>query len=261
MQSSAAYLRQEASLLAESSRSIFASDAEYMAFAVRLAPTLAGGQYYVGELRFIRANGDVFWGRLRVAHLDVADGAAGQIWTLADISDQMAIREQLEWAASHDMLTGLANRKVLEDRMTKVLDALPRSVPSAVMLIDLDHFKPINDGAGHAAGDAMLKAVASAISTSVRAGDLVVRIGGDEFGVLLERCPREAAMRIAESIRIAVTAIALPWDGSVLSLGASVGVAMLSPETGTTAAWLQAADAACYTVKRSGRGAVSAGSR
>ncbi len=125
-------------------------------------------------------------------------------------------------------------------------------------MIDLDHFKPINDTAGHAAGDAMLKAVAAAITSHVRAGDLVVRLGGDEFALLLERCPQDVAMRVAENVRSAITAITLPWENRILRVGASAGVASLAEHTPDMDAWVAEADAACYRVKAEGRGAVRA---
>ncbi|MBP6544258.1 MAG: GGDEF domain-containing protein, partial [Piscinibacter sp.] len=118
--------------------------------------------------------------------------------------------------------------------------------------------KPINDRAGHAAGDAMLKAVAAAITARVRASDLVVRLGGDEFALLLERCTHETALRIAENVRRAITEIELPWDRHTLRVGASLGVASLGAETASVDAWLAQADAACYAAKAAGRGAVLA---
>jgi diguanylate cyclase (GGDEF)-like protein len=134
---------------------------------------------------------------------------------------------------------------------------LPVTLPAAIIFIDLDHFKPVNDEGGHAAGDAMLVAVAAAISSAVRATDLVARLGGDEFAVLLERCSGGAALHTAEHIRIAVTAVALPWEGRVFSVGASLGVASLAADTDSLANWLAHADAACYAAKAAGRGRVS----
>jgi diguanylate cyclase (GGDEF)-like protein len=181
---------------------------------------------------------------------------SGTIWTLADITDQVAARAALEWSAGHDVLTGLANRKTFQLQAAKLLEHLPESLPAAVVMIDLDRFKPINDTAGHAAGDAMLKLVASAITSQVRSTDLAVRMGGDEFALLLVRCPLNVAQRIAENVRTAITAMVLTWDGQPLQVGASLGVAALSDTTESVPAWLQEADAACYVAKAAGRGVV-----
>jgi diguanylate cyclase (GGDEF)-like protein len=180
------------------------------------------------------------------------------IWTVSDVTAQVETREKLEWSANHDSLTGLANRKLLEQRLADVYGRRHAGVPSAIVAIDLDHFKPVNDTAGHAMGDEMLKAVAAAIGSRVRASDLVARTGGDEFALLLEGCPSATAMRIANEVRLAIVAIALPWEGRTLRVGASLGVSMLTPETSGVDAWMKEADAACYEVKRTGRGAVRA---
>jgi len=219
------------------------------------------GKPYQGEWQMLRADGSRFWGQLRGRPVADGDASAGTIWSIVDISEQIAARAQLEWSASHDVLTGLCNRKVLAQRLAHVVEALPRSLPAAVVMIDLDHFKPINDRAGHAAGDAMLKAVAAAIVSRVRATDLVVRLGGDEFALLLERCPHDTALRIAENVRQAVAAIELNWEGQALRVGASLGVASLGTETLSADDWLAAADAACYAAKAEGRGAVRAAAR
>jgi diguanylate cyclase (GGDEF)-like protein len=123
-------------------------------------------------------------------------------------------------------------------------------------MLDLDHFKPINDTAGHAAGDAMLVAVAQAIASRVRATDVVVRLGGDEFALLLTRCTHERAVSVAEKVREAITDLALTWEAHTLRVGASLGVCELADSHESPAQWLAQADAACYEAKRAGRGTV-----
>ena len=214
------------------------------------------GLPYMGEWEMLRADGTHFWARLRGRPVDGVDSQGGTIWTINDIGEQITARTQLEWSASHDVLTGLANRKALDARLARVFEAMPRSMPAAVVMIDLDHFKPINDNAGHAAGDAMLKLVAAAIMACVRTSDLVVRQGGDEFVLLLERCSTEVALRIAENVRAAITDIQLPWQQQLLRVGASVGVAPLAAEIRDATTWVAAADAACYRAKAEGRNAV-----
>ncbi len=253
--------RSEAELLGQPASIIYASNEDYQVLGAQVHEAFRIQQPYLGEWQMLRADGSRFWGQLRGRPVSDGDASAGTIWTIADISEQVAAREQLEWSATHDVLTGLANRKLFAQRLARVVEALPRSLPAEVVMIDLDHFKPINDRAGHAAGDAMLKAVAAAITSRVRASDLVVRLGGDEFALLLERCPHETALRIAENVREAITAIALRWEGHTLRVGASLGVASLCADTDSVDAWLAAADAACYAAKAAGRGAVHGAAR
>lgn len=253
--------RSEADLLGQPASCIYASNEDYLTLGPQVVAEFRQGRAYVGEWQMLRADGSCFWGQLRGRPVADGDPAAGTIWTIADISEQVATREQLEWSATHDVLTGLANRKLFGQRLERVLEALPRSMPAVVVMIDLDHFKPINDRAGHAAGDAMLKAVGAAITSRVRATDLVARLGGDEFAVLLERCPHDTALRIAENVREAISAIVLHRDGHELRVGACLGVASLSEETASPAEWLAEADAACYAAKAAGRGSVQAAKR
>lgn len=214
------------------------------------------GRAYRGEWELKRADGQHFWAELGVRPANPADPTHGLIWTVTDISAQVLARAQLQWRASHDPLTGLANRSAFGQRLAQVFQAQPTSRPAALLAIDLDHFKPVNDSAGHAAGDAMLKVVADAIRGCVRNGDVVGRHGGDEFVVLLDQCPAAAAQRIAQEVCEAIAAIRLPWDGQELDVGASVGVAMLQPGLRDAAHWLSRADQACYAAKRGGRGQV-----
>lgn len=253
--------RTESDLIGQPAQIVFSSNEDWLALGPQLAQAFAAGQTYAGEWQMLGSDGKRFWAKLRARPVDESDQGAGTIWSMVDISEQVAAREQLEWSATHDALTGLANRKLFTQRLERVFDARPRSLPAEVVMIDLDHFKPINDRFGHAAGDAMLKAVAAAITSRLRATDLVARLGGDEFALLLERCPHDTALRIAGGVRDAIAAIALNWEGHTLTLNASLGVATLGVETADTDEWLAQADAACYTAKSAGRGSVQAAQR
>ena len=253
--------RAESDLLGQPAQIVFSSNEDWLALGPQLATAFATDQTYAGEWQMLGGEGKRFWAKLRARPVDENDQAAGTIWSMVDISEQVAAREQLEWSATHDVLTGLANRKLFTQRLERVFDARPRSLPAEVVMIDLDHFKPINDRFGHAAGDAMLKAVAAAITSRLRATDLVARLGGDEFALLLERCPHDTALRIAANVRDAIAAISLHWEGQTLRLGASLGVASLAADTEGIDAWLAQADAACYAAKAAGRGSVQAAQR
>ena len=253
--------RSEAQLLGQPARIIYASNADYDELGPKVRAAFVAGESYVGEHSMLRADGTLFWARLRGRPVDHGDPAAGTIWTLNDIGEQLAVRERLQWSASHDTLTGLGNRRAFEQALQRVFATTPRTQPAALVMIDLDHFKPINDSAGHAAGDAMLVAVAAAICSAVRTNDLVVRLGGDEFGLLLENCGQDDALRVAAKVRAAIAAISLPWEGRSLGVGASLGVVALGGavagemvgEMADPKAWVGAADAACYADKASGR--------
>ncbi len=248
--------RDESQLLGQPAQLIFASNEDYLHLQQGLALALDNGQAYSGEWQLLHASGRPFWARLRAQPVDAADPAAGTIWTANDITQEISTRQALEWAAHHDPLTGLANRAAFDERVARLFAALPRSLPAALVLLDLDRFKPINDQHGHAAGDAMLRAVAAVATPRVRPGDLLVRLGGDEFAVVLERCSAEAAQRVAEDLRSAIANLRLPWAEQLLSVDASAGLAMLDEHTPDAAAWVAAADRACYEAKAAGRGRV-----
>lgn len=245
-------LRDESELLGTPAKLIFASETDYDQLGQLVGAAFVQDGDYGGEWRFRRKDGSLFWGQLCGRPVDPGDPAAGTIWTLADVTHSRASRETLEWSATHDPLTGLANRAAFETRLRSVLG----HAPAALLVIDLDRFKPINDAHGHAAGDAMLKQVAAALSSLVRAGDLVVRTGGDEFAVVLERCPADAAQRVAAEVQRAIARAELVWDGHTLGVGASVGVAPLSDGHASIEAWVADADSACYAAKAAGRGTV-----
>ncbi|GAA2881537.1 hypothetical protein Acy02nite_16580 [Actinoplanes cyaneus] len=172
-------------------------------------------------------------------------------FTLA-VREQERAQAQLTYQARHDPLTGLANRSVLTDEMDRTL---PRgSGPVAVLYLDLDGFKQVNDLYGHEAGDLVLTTVAQRLSAAVRAGDLVVRLGGDEFVLFCPNLPADHAVRLADRI-VGDLAEPIPFRGALLEVGTSVGIAAYGAgETAGERQALRAADAAMYEAKRSGRG-------
>ena len=248
--------RAEHELVGQPTQLVFASNEDHLAMRPQVRAAFARGEPYVGEWQLLRADGHVYWAQLRARPVDPDNIDAGAIWSASDISDQVQAREHLVHAALNDALTGVANRKGFEAAATRMLEAHATQHPASVVMIDLDHFKPINDSAGHAAGDAVLVAVAQAICAAVRTSDIVGRLGGDEFAVLLPRCTQAQAVVVAEKVRQAILAIALPWQGRVLGVGASLGVAEYGAAHAGVAQWLADADAACYAAKRGGRDAV-----
>lgn len=156
--------------------------------------------------------------------------------------------------ATTDPLTGLPNRRALRTGLDRDLEhARRRGTPLALILLDLDHFKAINDEHGHLTGDAVLRRVAEILKAQVRSTDLAARHGGEEFAVLLPDTGHDAAMRTAERIRAALSAAPIEFRGHSVKVTASLGV-VAYPEHGLTAAELaRRADAALYTAKRAGR--------
>ena len=125
--------------------------------------------------------------------------------------------------------------------------------PFCALFIDLDRFKLVNDTAGHAAGDALLRGVAAALGHCLRRNDVVARLGGDEFAVLLPRCPGVQGKLIGEKLRAAVEAYALDWQGSTHQVGASIGLTVGTGQHASAAMVLRDADTQCYAAKRGGR--------
>lgn len=246
----------EGELLGQELPMRFMVAADFESLLVEQEACFASGEAYGGEWQMRRADGSGFWAALRCSPVDADNSSQGTVWTFSDVDEVRASREMLEWAATHDPLTGLANRKAFESRAGRLVETFSGEQPSSLVFIDLDRFKPVNDTAGHLMGDLMLLAVAKAISAQVRAGDLIARIGGDEFALLLEGCAQDEALTIADEVRRAVSEVQLPWDQLVLQVGASLGVAELDPAYGSVEAWMGAADAACYAAKASGRDTV-----
>lgn len=247
----------EAELLDARAECVFVEQDDFVKLERAAATAFQSGHTYLGQWQLLTADGRHIWAELSGSPIDPQHLVAGTTWTVRDISDQKLAQEALEWSAGHDPLTGLSNRRRFEQQVAAVL-ADPEAVsPAAIVYLDLDHFKPVNDQGGHAAGDAMLVAVAQAIGTAVRTTDVVARLGGDEFAVLLTHCQEAAALRIAETIRAAVTSASVTMGERRFSVGASVGVARHGPHLHSVAAWLAAADAACYAAKGAGRGRVA----
>jgi len=173
--------------------------------------------------------------------------------TIADVTASHKQAKQWSYEASHDSLTGLLNRREMERRLQTALENAKVDRSSlAVVMVDLDGFKAINDRFGHNGGDDFLRHVATALRESVRAGDLIARFGGDEFLVLLERTPADSAMRVAQSMLKVLSSREFLWTGQALRVKASLGVGMGSGDDPTWVTFLERADVACYEVKSNG---------
>ena len=162
--------------------------------------------------------------------------------------------KELEASADTDPLTGIFNRRGFDRELKRSLAYVKRYwTRAALIYVDLDGFKPVNDRHGHAAGDAMLKAVAATLTGSVRASDTVARLGGDEFGLILWNLSEADAAAKAWALEAAVGEATVEWEGATLSVGASIGFAMLGPSD-ELADVLAKADHAMYARKAARKG-------
>jgi diguanylate cyclase (GGDEF)-like protein/PAS domain S-box-containing protein len=222
-----------------------------------LAGTPAGEQ--TTELRLRHADGSWRWVEAIGQNLVHEPAVGGVVLNFRDITDRKRLEEQLQHEAFHDPLTGLANRALFADRVTHALTRTRRDANErlAVLFVDLDEFKLVNDSLGHAAGDELLTAVAERIRACLRRQDTAARLGGDEFGILLEDADRPLAQEVAERI---LDALRQPFTLATrqLFVQASIGIAMSGEEgdsrTATADDLLRNADAAMYTAKARGRG-------
>ena len=181
----------------------------------------------------------------------------GAVIVFHDVTKERRLKRALSYQASHDALTGLINRREFDNRLHAAVQSAQRDGGSyALLYVDLDQFKVVNDTCGHQAGDHLLRDITRLLQTRVRAADTIARLGGDEFGVLLEGCTLEHATRIADGVRQAIRDYRFIWGSSTLSVGASVGVVQIKPDTESVASVLSAADLACYAAKDEGRNRV-----
>ncbi|MES9991269.1 MAG: EAL domain-containing protein [Candidatus Thiodiazotropha sp.] len=178
----------------------------------------------------------------------------GALVIIEDFTKTAELEELLTIRATHDKLTSLPNRSEFEERAHRVIaHAVKKSQTGAVFFIDLDRFKPINDTAGHAAGDALLRKVANILENSIRSRDIVARIGGDEFAVLLESCPIEPAIEIANKIRKKIHNFVFTYEDNIFKIGASIGISQFGKPGDDLTTILNSADNACQIAKSQGR--------
>ena len=169
--------------------------------------------------------------------------------SLAEISKS---NTQLQIQASYDDLTGTYNRRAFEVMLEETLQCDERD-ERAIFYLDLDQFKVVNDTAGHIAGDHLLKAITTCISKSLRDNDILARIGGDEFAMIVTARSAETALAIADRVRLAIAAYRFNWQGQIFTVSSSIGILHLSTLKGNKQTILSCVDSACYAAKEAGR--------
>lgn len=181
----------------------------------------------------------------------------GAVVVFRDVSHERELARQLSWFASHDALTGLMNRREFEQQVANVLrSAKQERHVHALLYIDLDQFKIVNDTCGHGAGDVLLQLLSQMLQSRMRDSDILARLGGDELGVLLPHCPPDQAMLIADQLRQAIKNFRFVWDKRTFGIGASIGLVEVSHDSKSMTELLMAADQACYLAKEHGRNRV-----
>ena len=183
----------------------------------------------------------------------------GSVMVFHDVSKETRLFRQLSYQASHDTLTGLINRREFENRLVAALHEVRGNAEEthALLYLDLDQFKVVNDTFGHTAGDALLRQLSEIIQTRIRSTDVLARLGGDEFGILLERCSKERAVEVAEDIRCGIEGYRFEWQDSFTTVRCSIGVVLVTSDNNDDVAGLMSsADVACYSAKDMGRNQV-----
>jgi len=179
----------------------------------------------------------------------------GAVMVFHDVSKESRLFRQLSYQASHDAVTGLINRREFENRLVEALESTHENneTSHALLYLDLDQFKVVNDTFGHTAGDELLLQVSELLQNNIRSTDVLARLGGDEFGILLERCTEDRATEVAEVIRSAVEEYRFEWQDAFTSVRCSIGVVMVAHDCPNVATIMSSADVACYSAKDMGR--------
>jgi diguanylate cyclase (GGDEF)-like protein/PAS domain S-box-containing protein len=237
-----------------SSRAWFESEERWRLRGAEIYEAFERGEASILEDQFIRKDGSRFWCSVSGAAIDPNDPVHGEcVFVYADVTERKLQEERIRELSQVDPLTALPNRRLFNDRLAHaILHAQRTDEPVAVMLLDLDGFKDVNDLRGHAAGDQVLVTVAKRLRESFRAVDTVARLGGDEFVVVLEgRFSVQDLERLAAK---AIAAVCAPIvvDGSRLGVGVSIGIGVFPDHADSVDGILVAADTAMYEAKKAG---------
>ena len=187
--------------------------------------------------------------------LDRNGEVIGAVMVFHDVSKERRLHRKLSYYASHDSLTGLINRREFEDRLSAAVKEAAQNpqLSFALLYMDLDQFKVVNDTCGHTAGDQLLRQLSELLQGRVRTTDVLARLGGDEFAVLLADCSMDEALQVAEDLREAIASYRFIWREGARGVGVSIGVVPIGHEDESVASLLSAADVACYVAKDLGR--------
>jgi diguanylate cyclase (GGDEF)-like protein/PAS domain S-box-containing protein len=217
--------------------------------------TLLAGNEWRGELQNRKKNGELFWASEHICPIfDELGNITHFVAIQEDVTEAKRIREETHYQASHDLLTGLVNRREFEARLKRVVDSAKRERDShALCFLDLDQFKVVNDTCGHVAGDELLRQVGSLMQENIRSRDTLARLGGDEFAILMEHCGIVQAHQAAEHVIRALEGFRFHWEEHTFTIGVSIGLAIIDQHTKDSQEILSQVDSACYAAKDAGR--------
>ena len=220
--------------------------------------TLLSGHEWRGEMHNRKKNGDLYWAREHICPLfDENDQVSYFVATQEDVTDAKRISEETSYQASHDLLTGLINRREFESRLDRVIKSAKEDLSEhALCFMDLDQFKIVNDTCGHVAGDELLRQVGGLLLAHVRQRDTLARLGGDEFALLMEHCGIEQAYDTCQKIIDLLANFRFYWENHVFSIGISIGLAQIDKHISNGNEVLAYVDGACYAAKDAGRNRV-----
>ncbi|MDX3935124.1 EAL domain-containing protein [Stenotrophomonas sp.] len=210
-----------------------------------------------GELRFLRSDGSLMWGRWSGTVVHTRARAPTVFALVEDVSQNHALAREVEHHASHDPLTGLINRREIERLLDQALAAVRADGGThALCYIDLDYFKLVNDGLGHAAGDQLLRSFADYLVGAVRDGDWVGRLGGDEFALFLANASQDEAKHVLQRVIRTLGQVSFQHGDGAPKVSCSIGVVEVTAEAPDVNWLMSAADSACYAAKEAGRNRV-----
>jgi diguanylate cyclase (GGDEF)-like protein/PAS domain S-box-containing protein len=236
--------------------SFILGDAQGADFMANLREALLNGRELIADYEILTARG-----QKRIVHSTAitvtgGDGRPRRAAYVVDVTEQKRYEDRLSFAAQHDALTGLPNRALFRDRLEQAhRDAQRRQGALAVLQVDLNHFKEINDTFGHAAGDTVLTTVADRMQETVRSSDTVARLGGDEFALLLPGSNEAGALSVAGKLRAAIC-LPIPLPDRTITVNAGIGIALYPEHGDDVADIVHFADLAMYVAKASGGGPV-----
>ena len=219
-----------------------------------IADARLAGRPFQLRYRIVTRAGEVRWVWEQGRATPLGDEAFTLEGFVFDISDAHELSRRLEHQARHDPLTDLLNRRAFEELLDDVVARTRDSSREAALLyLDLDRFKVVNDACGHAAGDELLRQITARMQAAVRQRDVLARLGGDEFALLLEHCPMEQARQVADKLRTTVQEFRFVWQQQVFSVSASIGLVPITAQGGSAGELMVRADNACYAAKDEGR--------